>query len=107
MRASFENMQRGAAVSERAGGGFNRGARAGGGNNQPEDRDALGAPARRRLLRERGAPQDAVRKMKIAEPVDIEFLQTERLQDFFRFSLSPPHSRGDGGIRPQLEGAVQ
>lgn len=54
MRASFENMQRGAAVSERAGGGFNRSARAGGGNNQPEDCDALDAPARRRLLREPG-----------------------------------------------------
>ena len=90
MRASFEDMQRGAAVSERTGGRFNRSARAGGGNNQPEDRDALGAPARRRLLRERGTPQDAIREMKIAEPVDIELLQAERLQDFFAFHCRRP-----------------
>jgi GcrA cell cycle regulator len=90
MRVSFENMQRGVAVSERAGGSFNRSARAGGGNNQPEDRDALGACARRRLLRERRKPQDAIRKMKIAEPVNIEFLQAERLQDFFAFHCRRP-----------------
>jgi hypothetical protein len=28
--------------------------------------------------------------MKIAEPVDIEFLQTERLQDFFAFHCRRP-----------------
>jgi GcrA cell cycle regulator len=90
MRVSFENMQRGVAVSERAGGGFNRSARVGGGNNQPEDRDALGACARRRLLRERGKPQDAIRKMKIAEPVNVEFLQAERLQNFSAFHCRRP-----------------
>jgi hypothetical protein len=90
MPASFENMQRGAAASERAGSGFNPGARAGGRNNQSEDRDALGAFTRRRLLRKRGTPQDAVRKMKVAEPIDIEFLQAERLQDFFAFHCRRP-----------------
>ena len=90
MRASFENMQRGAAVSQRAGGGFNRNARARRGNNQSEHRDALGPPARRRLLRERGTPQDAVGKMKVSESIDIEFLQAERLQDFFAFHCRCP-----------------
>ena len=90
MRASFENMQRGAVVSERGGGGFNRNARARRRNNQSEHRDALGAPARRRLLRERGTPQDGVRKMKVAESIDIEFLQAERLQDFFAFQVRRP-----------------
>ena len=90
MRASFENMQRGDVVSKRTGGGLNRGARAGRGNNQSEDCDALRASARRLLLRERGAPQNAVRKMKVAEPVDIELLQAERLQDFFAFHCRRP-----------------
>jgi len=90
MRASFENMQRGAVVSQRAGGGFNRNARARRRNNQSEHRDALGAPARRRLLRERGTPQDAVGKMKVSESIDIEFLQAERLQDFFAFHCRRP-----------------
>ena len=90
MPASFENMQRGAAASERAGSGFNPGARAGGRNNQSEDRDALGAFTRRRLLRKCGTPQDAVRKMKVAEPIDIELLQAERLQDFFAFHCRRP-----------------
>jgi hypothetical protein len=85
MRASFDNMQRGDVVSKRAGGGLNRGAGAGRRNNQSENRDALRASARRLLLREGGTPQDAVRKMKVAEPVDIEFLQAERLQHFFAF----------------------
>ena len=90
MRASFENMQRRAVVSQRAGGGFNRNARARRRNNQSEHRDALGAPARRRLLRERGTPQDAVGKMKVSESIDIEFLQAERLQDFFAFHSRRP-----------------
>ena len=90
MRASFENMQRGDVVSKRTGGGLNRGARAGRGNNQSEDCDALRASARRLLLRERGRPQDAVRKMKVAEPIDIELLQAERLQDFFAFHCRRP-----------------
>ena len=90
MPASFENMQRGAAASERAGSGFNPGAPARGRNNQSEDRDALGAFTRRRLLRKCGTPQDAVRKMKVAEPIDIEFLQAERLQDFFAFHCRRP-----------------
>ena len=90
MRASFENMQRGAAVSQRAGGGFNRNARARRRNNQSEHRDALGAPARRRLLCERGTPQDAVGKVKVSESIDIEFLQAERLQDFFAFHCRRP-----------------
>ena len=90
MRASFENMQRGAVVSQRAGGGFDRNARARRRNNQSEHRDALGAPARRRLLRERGTPQDAVGKMKVSESIDIEFLQAERLQDFFAFHCRRP-----------------
>jgi hypothetical protein len=42
------------------------------------------------LLRERGTPQDAVRKMKVAESIDIEFLQAERLQDFFAFHRRRP-----------------
>jgi GcrA cell cycle regulator len=90
MRASFENMQRGAAASERDGSGFDRGARAGCRNNQSENGDALGSPARRRLLRERGTSQDAVRKMKVAEPIDVEFLQAERLQNFFVFHFRRP-----------------
>jgi hypothetical protein len=96
MRASFENMQRGDVVSKRAGGRLNRGARAGRRNGQSENRDDLRASARRLLLRERGAPQNAVREMKVAEPIDMEFLQAEK-PGLFRFSLSPPHSRGDGG----------
>src|SRR5216683_2087953 len=44
----------------------------------------------RRLLRERGTPQDAVGKMKISESIDIEFLQAERLQDFFAFHCRRP-----------------
>src|SRR6266566_2574295 len=105
MRASFENMQRCAAAPERGGSGFNRSPRAGGGNDQSEDRDALCASAGRGLLRERGAPQDAVRKMKVAEPVDIEFLQAERLQDFFVFHHCRPipevmgHPATTGGCR--------
>ena len=85
MPASFENMQRGDVVSKRAGGRLNRGARAGHRNDQSEDCDALRASARRLLLRERSTPQNAVRKMKVAESIDIEFLQAERLQDFFAF----------------------
>jgi GcrA cell cycle regulator len=46
MRASFENMQRGDVVAKRAGGGLNRGARAGRRNNQPENRDALSRACR-------------------------------------------------------------
>jgi uncharacterized protein YfaA (DUF2138 family) len=90
MRASFENMQRGDVVSKRAGSRLNRGARACRRNDQSENRDALRASARRLLLRERGAPQNAVRKMKVAEPIDIEFLQAERLQDFFAFHCRRP-----------------
>src|SRR5258705_10992302 len=90
MRASFENMQRRAVVSQRAGGGFNRNARARRRNNQSEHRDALGAPRPRRLLRERGTPQDAVGKMKVSESIDIEFLQAKRLQDFFVFHCRCP-----------------
>src|SRR6266581_9027088 len=89
MRASLENMQRGG-HSERAGSGVDRSARASGWDNQSEDGDALGAPARCLLLRERGTPQDAVRKMKVAESIDIEFLQAERLQDFFTFHRRCP-----------------
>ena len=84
MRASLENMQRGGR-SERAGSGVDQSARASGRDNQSEDGDALGAPARCLLLRERRTPQDAVRKMKVAESIDIEFLQAERLQDFSLF----------------------
>jgi hypothetical protein len=90
MRRSFENMQRGAAASEHAGSGFDRGARAGCRDNQSENGDALSSSARRRLLRERGTSQDAVRKMKVAEPIDIEFLQAERLQNFFVFHFRRP-----------------
>ena len=90
MRASFENMQRGAAFSQRAGSGFDRSTRAGSRNDQPKDRDTLGASTRRLLLRECGAPQDAVRKMKVTEPIDIEFLQTEGLEDFFVFHRHRP-----------------
>jgi hypothetical protein len=32
----------------------------------------------------------AVRKMKVAETIDIEFLQAERLQDFFAFHVRRP-----------------
>jgi hypothetical protein len=105
MRASFEDAQHGAAVSEHAGTGLDRCARADSRNNQSEDRDALGASAWRRLFRERGAPQDSVRKMKIAKPIDIEFLQTERLQDFFTFHSRRPvykvmnHPATTGGCR--------
>ena len=90
MRASFENMECGAAASERAGSGVDRGARAACWDNQSENGDALGSSARRRLLRERCTSQDAVRKMKVAEAVDIEFLQAERLQDFFVFHFRRP-----------------
>src|SRR5450631_2718200 len=90
MRASFENMQCGDVVSKRAGGRLNRGARADRLNDQSENRDALRASARRLLLRERGAPQNAVRKMKVAETIDKEFLQAERLQDFFAFHVRRP-----------------
>jgi hypothetical protein len=90
MPASLENMQRGDVVSKRAGGCLNRGARASRRNDQSEDCDALRAPARRLLLRERGTPQNAVRKMKVAEPIDIEFLQAERLQDFIAFHCRRP-----------------
>jgi GcrA cell cycle regulator len=90
MPASLENMQRGDRVSERIGSGVDQSARAGGWDNQSEDRDALRAPARCLLLRERGTPQDAVRKMKVAESIDIEFLQAERLQDFFAFHSGRP-----------------
>jgi hypothetical protein len=89
MRASSENMQRGA-VSQRAGSGFNRGPRADSGNNHSEDCDALGATARRLLLRERGVTQDPVREMKVTEPINIEFLQAERLQNFFAFHRHRP-----------------
>jgi GcrA cell cycle regulator len=89
MRASLENMQRGGR-SERTGSGVDQSARANGWDNQSEDCDALGAPARCLLLRERGTPQDAVRKMKVAESIDIEFLQAERLQDFFAFHRRRP-----------------
>jgi GcrA cell cycle regulator len=89
-RASFENMQRGDRVSECTGGGVDQGARASGWDNQSKDRDTLGAPARCLLLCERGTPQDAVRKMKVAESIDIEFLQAERLQDFFAFHRRRP-----------------
>jgi hypothetical protein len=88
MRALLENMQRGGR-SERAGSGVDQSVRANGWDNQSEDCDALGAPAGCLLLRERGTPQDGVRKMKVAESIDIEFLQAERLQDFFAF-----HRRG-------------
>jgi GcrA cell cycle regulator len=90
MRASLENMQRGGCVSECTGSGVDPSARASGWDNQSEDGDALGAPARCLLLRERGTPQDAVRKMKVAESIDIEFLQAERLQDFFAFHRRRP-----------------
>jgi hypothetical protein len=90
MRASFKNMQRGDVVSKRAGGRLNRGVCAGRGNDQSEDCDALCASARRLLLRERGTSQNAVRKMKVSEPIDIEFLQAERLQDFFAFHCRRP-----------------
>ena len=90
MPASLENMQRGDVVPKRAGGCLNRGARAGRRNDQSEDCDALRASARRLLLRERGAPQNAVRKMKVAEPIDIEFLRAERLQDIFAFHVRRP-----------------
>jgi hypothetical protein len=90
MRASFENMQRGAVVSEGAGGGFDQGTRAADRNNQPEDRDALRAPTRRLLLRERGTAQDAAGEMKVAEAIDIEFLQAERLQHFTVFHQHCP-----------------
>jgi hypothetical protein len=90
MRASFENMQRGDVVAKRAGGSINRGTRAGRRNNQSENRNALRASAWCLLLRECGTPQDAVRKMKVAEPIDIEFLQAERLQDFFAFHCRRP-----------------
>lgn len=80
MRASLENTQRGDVVSKRAG---RR-------NDQSENRDALRASSWRLLLRERGAPQNAVRKMKVAETIDIEFLQAERLQDFFAFHVRRP-----------------
>src|SRR5713101_1266481 len=90
MRASLENMQRGGRVSERTGSGVDQSARASGRDNQSEDGDALGAPTRCLLLRKRGTPQDAVRKMKVAESIDIEFLQAERLQDFFAFHRRRP-----------------
>jgi hypothetical protein len=90
MRASLENMQGGDVVSKRAGGRLNRGARAGRLTDQSENRDALRASARRLFLRERGAPQNAVGKMKVAETIDIEFLQAERLQDFFAFHCRRP-----------------
>ncbi len=90
MRVSFENMQRGAVVSERARSGFDRSTCADSRNNQSKDRDTLGASARRLLLRECGASQDAVRKMKVAEPIHIEFLQAERLEDFFVFHRHRP-----------------
>jgi hypothetical protein len=90
MRALLENMQRSDRVSERIGGGVDQSARAAGWDNQSEDCDALGAPARCLLLGERGTPQDAVRKMKVAESIDIEFLQAERLQDFFAFHRRRP-----------------
>jgi hypothetical protein len=32
----------------------------------------------------------AVRKMKVAETIDMEFLQAERLQDFFAFHVRRP-----------------
>jgi hypothetical protein len=90
MRASLENTQRGDVVSKRAGGRLYRGARAGRRNDQSENRDALRACSWRLLLRERGAAQNAVRKMKVAETIDIEFLQAERLQDFFAFHVRRP-----------------
>jgi hypothetical protein len=93
MRASFKNMQRGDVVSKRAGGRLNRGARAGRRNDQSEDCDALCASARRLLLRERGTSQNAVRKMKVSELIDIEFLQAERLQDFSLFIVAAPFAR--------------
>jgi hypothetical protein len=90
MRASLENTQRGDVVSKRAGGRLYQGARAGRRNDQSENRDALRASSWRLLLRERGAPQNAVRKMKVAETIDVEFLQAERLQDFFAFHVRRP-----------------
>jgi GcrA cell cycle regulator len=90
VRASLQNMQRDDRISERTGSGVDQGARASGWDNQSEDRDALGAPARCLLLRECGTPQDAVRKMKVAESIDVEFLQAKRLQDFFAFHRRRP-----------------
>jgi hypothetical protein len=90
MPGSFENMQGGAAASQRTASGFDRSARAGRRNDQPKDRDALGASARRLLLRECGRPQDSVRKMKVTEPVRIEFLQAEWFQNFFVFHRHRP-----------------
>jgi hypothetical protein len=88
--ASLENMQRSCGVSERTGSRLDQCARAGSWNNQSEDCDALGASARCLLLGERGTPQNAVRKMKVAESIDIEFLQAERLQDFFALHRRRP-----------------
>jgi hypothetical protein len=90
MRTSFEDMQRGAAVSEGARSGFDRGARAESRNNQPKDRDALGTSTWRLLLCECSTAQDPVRKMKVTEPIQIKFLQAKGLKNFFVFHRHRP-----------------
>jgi hypothetical protein len=90
MRRLFQDMQRSVLISQGGPGCLNKNSRAGCRNDQPENRDALGASSRRRLLGKRRAAHDSVREMKVTEPVDVEFLQAERLEDFFVLHQSFP-----------------
>jgi hypothetical protein len=83
MQHSPQDMQRSVLISQSGFGVVNECSRASSRDDQPENRDALGASSRRRLLGERGAAQNPIREMKVAEPVDVELLQAERLKDLF------------------------
>jgi hypothetical protein len=94
MQHSPQDMQRSVLISQSGFGVVNECSRASSRDDQPENRDALGASSRRRLLGERGAAQDPIREMKVAEPVDVELLQAERLSRTFSFFIgaSPPEA---------------
>jgi hypothetical protein len=101
-----QDMQRGVLVSQGGRRCCYGNTRPGGRNDQSENRNALCASTRRRLVRERGTPQNPFREMKVAEPIGVELLQAERLKDFFAFHHRLP-ATSECCIRPQLQNAVQ
>jgi hypothetical protein len=93
MQHSPQDMQRSVLISQSGFGVVNECSRASSRDDQPENRDALGASSRRRLLGERGAAQNPIREMKVAEPVDVELLQAEGSRTFsFFIGASPPEA---------------
>jgi len=95
MQYSLEDMQRSVLISQGGPCRVNKNSGAGGRNDEPENRNALGASSWRRLLGERGAAQNPAREMKVAEPVNVEFLQAERLQDLFVLHRCVPSIRSE------------